>query len=109
MGNLGKKRCPVEAIFDQTVEHFRAVDDLVQLGGPFLRGGHFRFDLLPFAFGGVQLALDLNRPIRVPAVVEEEKRAEAAQGDNAELERIAFALSLLGDFLVEKIELQSHR
>ena len=36
-------------------------------------------------------------------------RSEAAQGNNAELERIAFALSLLGDFLVEEIELQSHR
>ena len=45
MRNLGKKRRPVEAIFDQTIEHFGAVDDLVQLGGPLLRGGHFRFDL----------------------------------------------------------------
>ena len=60
-------------------------------------------------FGGVQLALDLNRPVGVPAVVEEEERSEAAQGNDAQLEWIAFALALLGDFLVEKIKLQSHR
>ncbi len=80
MGNLREKRRPVEAIFDQTVEHLGAVDDLVEFSGPFLRGGHFRFDFLPLAFGGIETALDLDRPIGVPAVVEEEDRAESSSG-----------------------------
>ena len=56
-----------------------------------------------------QLALDLERLVGVPSVVEEEDRAEGAKGDDAELERIALALALLGKFFVEEIELQGHR
>jgi hypothetical protein len=64
---------------------------------------------LPFGLGGAEPALDLDRLVGVPAVVEEKDRADADHSHYPELERIAFALPLFGELLVEKIELQGHR
>ena len=72
----------------------------MQLFGAFLRGRDFWFDLVPFCQDRVELALDLDRLVGVPAVVKEEDRAEGDERENAELQRIALTLALFGNFLV---------
>ncbi len=68
--------------------------------GPLLRGGYLRLDLGPLRLGRVQLIAHLDRLVGVPAVPEKEDRAEGDQRIDAELQRIALALALLGELFV---------
>jgi len=100
MGNESEERRPIKTPLDQTIQDLRAVNNLVKLGCPLLRRGDFWFDCVPFRLGDVQLTLDLEGLVGIPTVIDKKNRAEEAEGDDAELERIALSLAFLGDFFV---------
>ena len=80
----------------------------MKFGGAFLCCYHIRLDLLPFCLNSFQVALNLNGPIGIPSVIKEEKRTKGTQADDTQFERVAFAFAFLSNFLVKKIDLQSH-
>ena len=55
------------------------------------------------AWAAIQLTLDLDRLVGVPAVIDEKDRAEEAERYDTELERIALPLAFLSDFFVKEI------
>ena len=103
-----QERPPEEAAVDNAVEDLGCADDAVQLGGAFLGAGNFRFDLGPIVLRLVEAVADFEHLVGVPKIIDEHDRAESAEHHHADLERIALALALLEDFLVEEVEVESH-
>ena len=103
-----QKRPPEKAAVDVIVENAGGVDNVGELGGAFLRLGHFRLQFFPFNLDPAQFGFDLERLIRVPSVIEKEERPATGEHKHSDLERVALPLPLLGNFLVQEIEVKCH-
>ncbi len=78
---------------------------LVNSAERFCACGDLGFDFFPIGSDAAETGLDLNRPVGIPGIIEEENRAAAGEDKHSDLERIALALPLLEDFLMQEIEL----
>ena len=77
-------------------------------GGFLLRGRDFRFDFRPVGLHRRKPAFDFQRAIRVPHVIEKEQRADPSQHHHADFQRIALALPMFRNLLVQEVEMQRH-
>ena len=106
---LLQKGRPEKPVVDVLVEHTGCFDDTVEFLGTFLRGGDLRLDLRPFPLHRGQLTFNCEGPVGVPRVIEEKQRAKADEHHHPDLERIALALPLFQNLLVEEVEMKCHR
>lgn len=102
-GDLLQERGPEETIVDVLIQDTGRLNDIGQFGGTLLRCRHGRLDLGPLAFDRAQLGLDLERAVSVPHVIKKKHATQRDQDHYADLERVALALPLLKNFLVQEV------
>ena len=99
---------PEKAAFNVLVEDTRRFNDVGKFGGALLGRCNRRLDLSPFPLDDRQTTFDFERAVGIPHIVEEHEHAETDQHHDADLERIALALSVFKNLLVEEVEMKCH-